>query len=74
MAMDKQAMKDKIKDAHFNRTGNNMTEGDFNALIDICQGIIEEIIANSLVTGTITIPGGSSAGVYSFNPDAKVSA
>ena len=63
MAMDKQAMKDKIKAAYATRTGNAMSEGDFNVLIDLCQGIIEEIIANAEVEVTVT--GGSSAGTHS---------
>ncbi len=73
MAMDKAAMKDKIKAAYTTRTGLSMSEGDFNVLIDICQGIIEEIIANSVVTGSVTVTGGSSAGTFSFNAGAKVS-
>ena len=74
MAMDKQQMKDKIKAAYNTRTGLTLSEGDFNVLIDLCQGIIEEIIANSEVTGTVTVSGGSSAGTYPLNPGAKVSA
>ena len=73
MPMDKTAMKNKIKAAYQTRTGLTMSEGDFQVLIDICQGIIEEIIANSVVTGTVTINSGSSAGTYNFNGDAKVS-
>lgn len=72
MAMDKQTMKDKIKAAYNTRTGLNMSEGDFNTLIDICQGIIEEIIANSVVTGTVVVSGGSSAGSYAIT-NGKVS-
>ena len=71
--MDKNAMKAKIKAAYNTRTSKTMTEGEFNTIIDICQGIIEEIIASSVVTGQITIPGGSSAGVYTFDAGAKVS-
>lgn len=62
MAMDKQDMKDKVKAAYNTRTGNTMSEGDFNVLIDLCQGIIEEIIANAIVEVTVT--SGSSAGTY----------
>ena len=54
MAMGKQPMKDKIKAAYNARTGLNMTEGDFNVLIDLCQGIIEEIIANAVVQVTVS--------------------
>lgn len=54
MAMDKQAMKDKIKAAYNTRTGKTMSEGDFNVLIDLCQGIIEEIIAGAVVNVTVT--------------------
>ena len=64
MAMNKNSMKDKIKAAYNARTGGTMSEGDFNAIIDICQGIIEEIIANSVVTGNVIVTGGSSAGTY----------
>ena len=62
MAMDKDAMKTKIKNAYFTRTGEIMSEGEFNALIDLCQGIIEEIIANAVVE--VTVVGGSSAGTH----------
>lgn len=62
MAMDKQAMKDKIKAAYNTRTSNTMSEGDFNVLIDLCQGIIEEIIANAVVE--VNVVGGSSAGTH----------
>lgn len=62
MAMDKDAMKTKIKAAYNARTGETMSEGDFNALIDVCQGIIEEIIASAVVS--VTVVGGSSAGVH----------
>jgi len=54
MAMAKQSMKDKIKAAYNTRTGLNMTEGDFNVIIDVCQGIIEEIIANAVVEVTVS--------------------
>ena len=62
MAMNKDAMKTKIKAAYFSRTGELMSEGEFNALVDICQGIIEEIIAGAIVEVTVT--GGSSAGTH----------
>ena len=62
MAMNKQLMKDKIKTAYAVRTGKSMSEGDFNTMIDICQGIIEELIANAVVQVTVT--GGSSAGTH----------
>lgn len=73
MAMTKEAMKAKIKAAYNTRTGLTMSEGDFQVLIDICQGIIEEIIANSVVTGTVTVTSGSSAGTYPIDAGAKVS-
>ncbi len=73
MPMDKAALKTKIKAAYNSRTGLTMSEGDFNVLIDLCQGIIEEIIANSVVTGTVTVTGGSSSGTFPFNAGAKVS-
>lgn len=73
MAMDKTGMKAKVKAAYASRTELAMSEGDFNVLIDLCQGIIEEIIANSVVTGEVTVTGGSSAGTYPLNAGAKVS-
>jgi len=73
MAMDKDSMKTKVKAAYNARTGLTMSEGDFNVLIDLCQGIIEEIIANSVVTGTVTVTGGSSSGTYAIDAGAKVS-
>lgn len=63
MAMDKDAMKAKIKAAYNARTGLTMSEGDFNVIVDLCQGIIEEIIANAEVE--VTVVGGSSAGTHS---------
>lgn len=73
MAMDKTAMKARVAAAYNTRTGLTMSEGDFNVLIDLFQGIIEEIISESVVTGTVTVPGGSSAGTYPFDAGAKVS-
>ena len=61
--MDKAAMKAKIAAAYNARTTETMSEGDFNALIDICQGIIEELIANAVVE--VNVVGGSSAGTHS---------
>jgi len=57
MAMDKTAMKNKIKAAYLARTTNVMSEGEFQVLIDICQGIIEEIIASAVVNTTVTVTG-----------------
>jgi len=74
MAMTDAGMKAKIKAAYNSRTGLTMTEGDFQVIIDLCKGIIEEIITNSLVTGTVTVPSGPSAGTFPINPDGKVSA
>ena len=68
MAMNKDAMKAKIKAAYAVRTGKVMAEGDFNALIDICQGIIEELLAGAVITGTVTSgtgTGGTVTGVIS---------
>ena len=62
MAMNKDAMKTKVKAAYNARTSKFMTEGEFNAIIDLCQGIIEEIIAEAVVEVTVTV--GSSAGTY----------
>lgn len=62
MAMDKDAMKTKVKAAYFDRTGQTMSDGDFNVLVDLFQGIIEEIIAGAEVEVTVT--GGSSAGTH----------
>jgi hypothetical protein len=62
MAMDKQSMKDKVKQAYLARTGELMTEGAFNALIDLCQGIIEELLEEAVVEVEVT--SGSSAGTY----------
>ncbi len=62
MAMSDSAMKSKIKAAYNLRTSNNMAEGDFNVLIDVCAGIIQEIIAGAEVE--VTIVGGSSAGTH----------
>lgn len=65
MAMNKVAMKAKVAAAYNARTGKTMTEGTFNALIDICQGIIEEMLASAEVEVSVTVVGGSSAGVHS---------
>lgn len=74
--MDKDAMKTKIKAAYFARTSDAMNEGDFNALIDICQGIIEELIAGAVVTTTVSVNvvGGSSAGVHSGTGTGSITA
>ena len=61
MAMDKASMKTKINDAYTARTGKVLSEGEFNALIDVCQGIIEEILANAEVTVTGVTPGTGAA-------------
>jgi len=62
MAMDKDAMKAKIVAAYTARTGKTMSEGDFNAIVDLCEGIIQEIISGAVVS--VTVSGGSSAGVH----------
>lgn len=61
MAMDKDTMKIKIKQAFFDRTGELMSDDD-SALIDICKGIIEELLANAEIQ--VTVVGGSSAGPH----------
>ena len=55
-------MKAKIKTAYNTRTGKTMAEGDFNVLVDLCTGIILEIIEGAEVEVEVT--GGSSAGTY----------
>ncbi len=62
MAMVDADMKAKIKAKYFDRTGKAMTEGDFNVIIDVCGGIIEEIIAGAEVE--VDVVGGSSAGTH----------
>ncbi len=59
MAMTAAGMKQKVKDAYFARTGEQMSEGTFNALIDLCTGIIEEIQANATVAGTVDTGAGA---------------
>jgi hypothetical protein len=61
MAMAKETMRDKVKSAYNARTGKTMTESDLDALIDLCQGIIEELLANAVVTVTGVTAGGASA-------------
>ena len=63
MAMDKDSMKARVKAAYNTRTGKTMSEGDFNALIDVCQGIIEELLANAEISVTVenVEPGPSTA-------------
>ena len=64
MAMDKVEMKAKIAAAYTLRTGEVMSEGEFNALIDICQGIIEELLANAVIEVSGITPGvGTANGV-----------
>lgn len=59
--MDKTAMRTKIKQAYFNRTGLIMSDIEL-ALLDVCQGVIEEIIAAAIVE--VNVVGGSSAGTH----------
>ena len=62
MAMNKTTMRTKIKQAYFDRTGEVMSDTEL-ALLDVCQGMIEEIIANAEVTVTgITVGGASATG------------
>ena len=61
MAMDKTTMRTKIKQAYFDRTGEIMSNQEL-VLLDVCQGIIEELLANAVTE--VVIPGGSSAGTY----------
>ena len=58
--MTKEQMKTKVKQAYFDRTGKIMSDAD-SGLIDICQGIIEELIANTEITVTGVTTGGSNA-------------
>ena len=65
MAMDKDSMKGKIKAAYLARTGQPMSD-EQSALIDICQGIIEELLANAVITVSGVQPGlGAASGVIS---------
>jgi len=63
MAMTAAGMKAKIKAAYEARTGQQMQEGTFNALIDLCTGIIEEIQANAEVSGTVVSGAGAPGNV-----------
>lgn len=67
-AMSADSCKTKIKAAYHARTGEEMAEGQFNAIVDLCQGIIDEIKANAQVqpgipvstTGTATSQSGAT--------------
>lgn len=50
MAMSASSMKSKVEAAYLARTGQTMAPGAWDALIDLCTGIIQEITANSVVT------------------------
>lgn len=68
MAMDANNMVQKVKDAYEARTGETMTDGTFNVLVDLCQGIIDEITENASINGTVTSgpgAGGSVTGTVS---------
>ena len=60
MAMTKTSMATKIK-AAMAANGKTFTAGQFQALEEICQGIIEEIVANAIVQVTGVDPGASTA-------------
>jgi len=63
MSMTKEAMRAKIVAAYFTRTGKTVSaDSDIVILIDLCQGIIEEIVANAVVK--VNVVGGSSAGEH----------
>jgi len=49
MAMSANSMKAKVEAAYLARTGQAMAEGTWDALIDLCTGIIQEIQANGVV-------------------------
>jgi tRNA A37 threonylcarbamoyladenosine dehydratase len=49
-AMSAASCKTKVKAAYTARTGQTMNEGTFNVLLDLCQGIIDEIKANAELT------------------------
>lgn len=66
--MTKESMKSKIV-AAIEAAGLSVTEGQFNVLLYICQGIIEEIHANAQVSPGIAVvipstaaPGAPSSG------------
>lgn len=62
MAMSKATMRAAIEAAYTARTGKSIgPDDDVNALLDICEGIIAEIVANAVVTVTGVTPGGGSA-------------
>lgn len=54
-AMDKDSCVTKIKAAYTARTGQAMTDGAFNVVVDICKGIIDEIVANAKVQTGIPV-------------------
>jgi hypothetical protein len=66
MPMTSASAKAKIKAAYQSRTGNTMTDGDFEAIVDVCEGIIQELIANMVIqsAGTCIVSGGSSSGSH----------
>lgn len=61
------SMKAKIKAAYQARTGLQLQEGAWNALIDVCTGIVEEIQQNAIVNQgiSVTIPVTASPGATS---------
>jgi hypothetical protein len=67
MALNPASMKSKIMAAYTARTGMSMTDGAFDVLIDVCTGIVQEIVMNgTVVTGIpVTIPSTSAPGAPS---------
>ena len=60
--MTKEQMKTNVKEAYAARTGKTMSDGDFNVLIDICQGIIKTMLDDAVIE--VDVVGGSSAGKH----------
>lgn len=55
--MSASSCKSKIMADYASRTGQTMTDGTFNTLVDICQGIIDEITADAELTVAICAAG-----------------
>ncbi|MFV8250252.1 hypothetical protein [Bdellovibrio bacteriovorus] len=63
-ALSAASCKSKIRAAHLARTGQALNDSSNNVIIDICQGIVDEIQANAKVQMgiVITIPSTASPG------------
>lgn len=61
MPMTAAGMKAKVEAAYTARTGKTMTDGDFQVLLDLCQGIIDELVANADVQVQNVQPGVGTA-------------